>query len=206
MLLTDIEQKIQELKYYLPYNADDRFFEAIHTMTEITIKRNKFDCDYFQIADTIILEEIEKAEQAKLAEQHIDFNDEIESIEILDECELMDITVSRDNLFYANNILTKNSLGVAMTMDFAVALAQTEELMALKQLHGKQLKNRYGNKNDNNKFLLGIDLMLQRIYNVMDSEQKTVSNHQYDANRHQSTHPLTKQQQQPKNRFAALNN
>jgi len=88
------------------------------------------------------------------------------------------------------------SLAVAATMDFAIALAQTEELVALNQIHGKQLKNRYGDKNTNSKFLLGLDLMLQRIYNVMDSEQKNVSNHNY------SKQPTP---QQPKNKFAALN-
>ena len=200
MQLDNIEQRINELKHYLPFNADDRFYEAIHTMTEMTIKQNKFECNYFQIADTIMLEELEKAELAKQLESQIDFNDEIVSIEVLEEQELMDITVTRDNLFYANGVLTKNSLGVAMTMDFAISLAQTEELMALKQIHGKQLKNRYGNKNEHNKFLLGLDLMLQRIYNVMDTEQNTVSNHpNYDTSR-----SITKPSS-PKNKFAALN-
>jgi len=72
-------------------------------------------------------------------------------IEELDEREMVDIEVSGNHLFYANDILTHNSssdveitdtsesFGLPATADFLVALISTEELEGLGQIMVKQL-------------------------------------------------------------------
>ena len=88
----------------------------------------------------------------------IDFNDEIESIEYIGEEELIDIEVSHDNLFYANDILTHNSaignteagmenisesLKIAMTADVAIMLINNDQMKEQNQQIWKLVKNRY---------------------------------------------------------------
>ena len=82
---------------------------------------------------------------------------------------MMDITVSRDNLFIANNILTKNSFGVPATADFMLALMRTEEHDEMNQVFCKQIKSRYANKSDKLRFVLGVDQQKQRYYDVEDN-------------------------------------
>ena len=89
--------------------------------------------------------------------------DEILSIEILDEEDTIDISVSGDNLFFANGILTHNSgydnseidlsnvsesTGLAATADLMFAIIATEQLKDLGQIMIKQLKNRYNDMNN----------------------------------------------------------
>lgn len=162
----------ENLKLYLPYDGDSRFFEAIVRQAQHISDRNTHFISLDVIADTLIKEELEKAEQAKLNESLIDFNDEIVEIEVLDNQEMVDITVSRDNLFYANGILTKNSMGIPATADLMLSLSRTEELDGLGQVLWKQLKNRYGNKVNNLRFVTGVDLEKQTIYDVNQQEQK----------------------------------
>ncbi len=107
-------------------------------------------------------------------------------IEELDEREMIDIEVSGNHLFYANNILTHNSssdveitdtsesFGLPATADFLVALISTEELEGLNQIMVKQLKNRYGDKSVYKRFVVGIDRAKMRLYDVEQSAQKDI--------------------------------
>lgn len=107
-------------------------------------------------------------------------------IEEIDEREMIDIEVSGNHLFYANNILTHNSSsdveitdtseswGLPATADFLVALISTEELEGLNQIMIKQLKNRYGDKSILKRFVVGIDRAKMRLYDVEQSAQKDI--------------------------------
>jgi hypothetical protein len=117
-------------------------------------------------------------------------------IEEIDEREMIDIEVSGNHLFYANNILTHNSssdveitdtsesFGLPATADFLVALISTEELEGLGQILVKQLKNRYGDKSIHKRFVVGIDRAKMRLYDVEQSAQTDIldnkSEEQYD--------------------------
>ena len=108
----------------------------------------------------------EKEEQSVITDTYLDYDDEIISIEELDEIELMDITVSGDNLFYANDILTKNSHGISMTCDMMFALISTPELEQLGHVRIKQLKNRFGDLFKPNSFLVGLERAKMNFYDV----------------------------------------
>jgi hypothetical protein len=117
-------------------------------------------------------------------------------IEEIDEREMIDIEVSGNHLFYANNILTHNSssdveitdtsesFGLPATADFLVALISTEELEGLGQILVKQLKNRYGDKSIHKRFVVGIDRAKMRLYDVEQSAQTDIldnkSEEEYD--------------------------
>jgi len=86
--------------------------------------------------------------------------DEIISIELLEkEVETLDISVSGNNLFYANNILTHNSafnqtepgmetisesIGLAATADVIVSIYQNAEDREIGIIRLGMMKNRYG--------------------------------------------------------------
>jgi hypothetical protein len=86
--------------------------------------------------------------------------DEIISVELLEEeVDTLDISVSGDNLFYVNNILTHNSafnqsdpgmetisesIGLAATADVIVSIYQNEEDRELGIIRLGMMKNRYG--------------------------------------------------------------
>ena len=107
-------------------------------------------------------------------------------IEELGEREMIDIEVSGNHLFYANNILTHNSssdveitdtsesFGLPATADFLVALISTEELEQLGQIMVKQLKNRYGDKSIYKRFVIGIDRAKMRLYDCEQDAQKDI--------------------------------
>ena len=103
-------------------------------------------------------------------------------IEELDERELVDIEVSGNHLFYANDILTHNSssdvdltdtsesFGLPATADFMIALIATEELEQSGRIMVKQLKNRYNDPTYYKRFTVGIDRAKMKLYNVDDSD------------------------------------
>ncbi len=114
------------------------------------------------------------------------FYDEIISIECVGEIETIDINVSGNNLFFANNILTHNSgisdtdpgvdaiaeaISVLHTADFAISITRTEELDKLGQILFKQQKNRFGNKTEKLRFVVGVDLDKQKLFEVNNAEQ-----------------------------------
>lgn len=113
--------------------------------------------------------------------------DEIVSIKKVGEKETIDINVSGDNLFFANDILTHNSgssttdasledvsdsYGIAFTADMLIALVSTEELEQMNQILVKQLKNRYAPLDRYRKFVVGIDRSKMRLYNTDQSAQE----------------------------------
>ena len=85
--------------------------------------------------------------------------DEIVSIEEVGEIETIDINVSKNNLFYANDILTHNSgydhdnpdlatisesIGLAATADVIMSIYQNTEDRDLGIIRLSMMKNRYG--------------------------------------------------------------
>lgn len=108
----------------------------------------------------------EKEEHSVVTDTYIDYNDEIVSIEECNEMELMDITVSGDNLFYINDIVTKNSHGISMTADLMFGFISTPELEQLGHLRVKQLKNRFGNLFAPNSFLIGAHRAKMTLFDV----------------------------------------
>jgi hypothetical protein len=112
--------------------------------------------------------------------------DEIVSIKKIGKQKTIDITVSGDNLFFANGILTHNSgisnsdidltdvsesIGGPMASDILLALISTEELEELGQIMIKQLKNRYNDPTVHKRFVVGIDRAKMRLYDVEQSAQ-----------------------------------
>lgn len=63
------------------------------------------------------------------------------------------------------------SMGIPATADFMLSVTRTEELDEMGQVLFKQLKNRYGNKVDKLRFVVGVDLYRQTLYEVNQSEQ-----------------------------------
>jgi len=111
---------------------------------------------------------------------------EVVSIEEIGEMDMIDIEVSRNHLFYANDILTHNSssdvgledtsesFGLPATADFMFALIATEELQDLGQIMVKQLKNRYADPGSNRRFVLGVDRSKMRLFDVEQSAQDDI--------------------------------
>lgn len=63
------------------------------------------------------------------------------------------------------------SIGIPAVCDLTLAATRTEELDNLGQIAIKQLKNRYHNMTLRQKFVLGVDLSRQTIYDVSNSQQ-----------------------------------
>ena len=107
-------------------------------------------------------------------------------IEELDERQMIDIEVSGNHLFYANNILTHNSssdpeltdtsesFGLPATADLMFALISNDELEQVGQIMVKQLKNRYASTGTNKRFVVGIDKSKMRLYDVEQSAQDDI--------------------------------
>lgn len=64
---------------------------------------------------------------------------------------------------------TSESFGVPAIADFFGAIINTDELVALKQLMIKQLKNRYRDFHENEKFLLGVDTKKMKVFSLENS-------------------------------------
>lgn len=131
--------------------------------------------DVEDIFDLLMNIEKEKYQRDILTDSLIEYNDEIIEIEELGDNEAMDISVSGDNLFYANDILTKNSFGLPATVDLMFALIATEDMDQLNQLMVKQLKNRYNDPTVNKRFVIGVDRAKMKLYDVEPSAQKGLS-------------------------------
>jgi hypothetical protein len=107
-------------------------------------------------------------------------------IEELDEIEMIDIEVSGNHLFYANNVLTHNSssdveltdtsesFGLPATADLMFALISTEELESLGQILVKQLKNRYNDLSIYKRFVVGIDRSKMRLFDCEQTAQEDI--------------------------------
>jgi len=125
-------------------------------------------------------------------------------IEELDEREMVDIEVSGNHLFYANDILTHNSssdveltdtsesFGLPATADLMFAIISSEELENLGQIMIKQLKNRYNDPTIFKRFVLGIDRAKMRLYDVDQSAQKEIVDSGQDLEYNKSSSPVKK--------------
>lgn len=91
-----------------------------------------------------------------------------------------------------------DSFGLPMTADMMFVLIATEELTALGQIMIKQLKNRYGDENENKRFVIGVDKKKMKLYDVEASAQKNIANSGQTA-----TVPVAKPNTQ-KNKFGGL--
>ncbi|MFW9601033.1 MAG: hypothetical protein ACMV1B_01800 [Prevotella sp.] len=153
-------------------------YDALEKASRIK-KARLWDCvddmDIFQISDLLIKIEIERLEKNIINDRFIDYNDEIVSIEEVGEKETIDISVTGDNLFYCNGILTKNSIGLPQTADIMFALISTEELENLNQIMVKQLKNRYNDPSYYKRFVIGVDRARMKLYDVEDSAQTNIN-------------------------------
>ncbi len=105
----------------------------------------------------------------------MNFNDEIVSIEILDDEEMIDIEVSDDHLFYGDGILVSNSIGIPGVCDLMLAGMRTDETDSIGQIIFKQLKNRFRKMQYKPKFVLGCDFDQQLFYDLSQSEQNLVA-------------------------------
>jgi len=130
------------------------------------------DISVSDLSDLLYKLEQEKIEKNSISDKNINYNDEIVEIEDIGELETIDISVSGDNLFYCNNILTKNSFGLPATADFMFALISTEELEEHNQIKVKQLKNRYNDPVKNRNFVIGIDRAKMKLYDVEEDAQQ----------------------------------
>lgn len=110
--------------------------------------------------------------------------DKIVSIEEIGERESMDIEVTGNHLFFANEILTHNSstdvgledtsesFGLPATADLMFAIISTEQMEEVGQILVKQLKNRYNDTTLNRKFVVGIDRAKMRLFDVSQAAQE----------------------------------
>ena len=96
---------------------------------------------YIEVAAKILEEQEEKN---AITDKSIDYNDEIVSIEPVGEMETIDISVTGDSLFFCNDILTKNSIGLAATCDVICSLWQEEQEKELGIINLGMQKNRFG--------------------------------------------------------------
>ena len=113
---------------------------------------------------------------------------EVVSIEEIGEMDMIDIEVSGNHLFYANDILTHNSnsdvgledtsesFGLPATADFMFALISSDQLRSLNQIMVKQLKNRYSDLGNLERFVVGIDRAKMRIYDCEQSANDDLLN------------------------------
>lgn len=114
---------------------------------------------------------MDKAQVDAKTDTFIEYDDEIVSItELEEEEETMDITVSKDSLFYANGILTKNSFALPATLDWFAAIVTNDELMAMGRQMICLLKTRYGDKSNKRNQIVGVDFPKMRYYDIETSD------------------------------------
>lgn len=145
--------------------------------TKATIMMNNglsSDMDIEQLTTLLFDMEMEKLEKERISDESIDYNDEIVSIEHVGEVDTIDITVTGDQLFYCNGILTKNSMGLPHTVDSLFGLITSEQLQESGQLMIKQLKNRWGDISQFRRFVVGIDRSKMKLYNLDESAQDSI--------------------------------
>lgn len=132
------------------------------------------EMDVFDIFEVLRKTAEEKIERDTFTDSKIEYNDEIVSITPVGELETIDISVTGDNLFVCNDILTKNSMGLVMTLDVLFALIRTDELDDQNSIMIKQLKNRYSDPAMDKKFLLGLNRPQMTFYDLEDSAQQMI--------------------------------
>lgn len=159
---------------YTENSLENLCFEKATYMVNMGLVKLTEEMDLFQFTDLIIKLEKEKHYKNNKTDNFINYNDEIIGIENVGILDTVDISVSGDNLFYCNDILTKNSFGLPATADFMFALISTEELQQLNQIMVKQLKNRYKDPTTFKRFVLGLDRPKMKLYDVEFSAQNDI--------------------------------
>lgn len=155
---------------------DEKFQRCLNKARELVSKGFTIgNLDEQEIAETLLKLEIEKEEKDAKSDLLLDYNDEIVSIEEVGTLDTIDISVSGDNLFYCNDILTKNSFGLPATADFMFALISTEDLEKVGQIMVKQLKNRYNDLTKHKRFLIGIDRSRMKLFDIENSSENIVN-------------------------------
>lgn len=157
---------LNEVEYY---SADEfLFIERCYALTDFHIKKYPVlkNYDYNKVFNAVALLELTRLEEEQKLDNCIDFNDEIVEIEDVGLMDVTDITVDGDSLFYADNILTKNSYGLVFGCDILIGIITTPEFDAQNKICFKQLKNRYRDINMNNKFLLGVNKSKMKLYDL----------------------------------------
>lgn len=155
---------------------DEIAFNRAQIMVESGIIKLSEEMDIFQLTELLLKLENEREYKNLKSDKNINFNDEIVFIEDVGILDTVDISVSGDNLFYCNSILTKNSFGLPATADFMFALISTDELEELDQIIIKQLKNRYGDSKFDKKFPVGIDKSKMKLYDLEDGASEDLIN------------------------------
>jgi len=116
---------------------------------------------------------------------------EIESIEEIGMEETIDIEVSGDHTFYANDILTHNSgfastdlemtdisdsFGTAMTADLIISMIENDDMKLAGKYMFKMLKSRYAPINPiTQKWMMGVNKEKQQIYEIANSRAGIVT-------------------------------
>jgi hypothetical protein len=149
---------------------NERCFKKAVRLVETGAVSLTEEMNLFDFADLLVKLEQEKLKKEIKSDACINYNDEIVSIEEIGIKDTIDISVSGDNLFYCNGILTKNSWGLPATADLMIALITTDELEKAGQIMVKQLKNRYNTKSTNKKFILGLNYSKMKFSDVKHSE------------------------------------
>ena len=89
-------------------NIEDICFEKACQLINCGLVKLTDKMDLFTLTDLLLKLEKEKYEKNEITDKVISYNDEIVSIEEVGTVDTVDISVSGDNLFYCNGILTKN--------------------------------------------------------------------------------------------------
>lgn len=167
------------------------FEEKCLMRAQLIIQAGLSNLDLFELCDLLIKLEKDKKDKSEFTDSYINYNDEIVSIEDIGIKETIDIGVSGDNLFYCNDILTKNSFGVVACVDTMIALIKTDELEQLNQVMFKQIRNRDNDVSLYRRFVVGVDKNKMRLYDVEQNAQvealDIALNEEYDHNEESKT-------------------
>jgi hypothetical protein len=123
-------------------NNDKFVRERVELMKNIGLINPDIDTEQcVEVVNLVLSEQEDKNNKSDLL---LEYNDEILDIVALGDMETVDISVTGDQLFYCNGILTKNSMGIAHVSDVILSIFQTEEDMELGLVKLGMIKNRYG--------------------------------------------------------------
>lgn len=86
-----------------------------------------------------------------------------------------------------------DSMGIAHTSDWMIALTRTEELDAQHQILVKQLKSRYSNKSNKTRFVVGVDLDKQKLLDAANPSEgvTTFNTPQPSFNKPEQSNPFS---------------
>ena len=157
------------------FEVEDLCYDKAIKLVESGLVKLSPEMNIFNLTDLLIKIEKEKQFKNEKSDLTIDYNDSIESIEEVGILDTVDISVTGDNLFYCNNILTKNSFGLPATVDFMAAIVTNDELVKLNQYLFVQLASRYGDVNYFKRFVVGVDKSKMKSYDTEQSSQDGLS-------------------------------